>query len=159
MTMPTIEEIQNYFFLAMAKGWAAGRGGGGILGFPGYEAYVHGDDRFRLIDRWCVGEDGRSAGDTTIWYDGTPVWVMHYGGWYDKKALPFLKKVLLLAYEERSFTGCRGPGRLDLGDYSYQNAWEGSGFTSFKGEEKIERPGLAQCGRHTYRGMALISFS
>ena len=99
-----------------------------------------------------------SAGTKTIWVKDQPVWIMHYGGWYKKEAIPFLKSCLQRAYvEERRFYGGRGPYFVHDKKFAYVNKIERNDFADFAGEERIfyyvsEQP----LGYHWYRGMSLL---
>lgn len=149
-----------FFFKAMLQGWA----GEGIItkpcDWPGYKVLRFEEDKFILIDSYCVAgksHSPKSTGTTTIWYDGTPVWWMSYGGFYEKSAIPLLKEALLSAYGAGVFMGGRGFSAFRHGSMMYINHAETNDFSSFRGrEEIIEIASCSYLGEHEYWGMSLI---
>lgn len=164
--MPTVDEIQEFFFEGASRGWA---GGGEYLKVPGkprHKEFIHrsSDGKLWMSDKYLTVPGSRkSSGVKTIFAsDGgeeTPVWVMHYGGEYPENAIALLKDVLLGTYRARVFAGGRGLHRgrgiprgghpyddaniVDLKEingkkvaFTYQNRWRGS-FSRFEGREAI----------------------
>lgn len=169
-----IVEARDFFFEAMRKGYAGGAEKTSIPGLPGIEAIPYKFDGkgyivdFYLMD-WYAAPEGslKSAGSTMIWYKDQPVWVMHYGGFYQNKAIPFLKEALFTAYQRRMFYGGRGQSfylnpewemgyinRLASGDFFPMDI---EAFESFEGREEIfDLQTSESLGWHRYWGCTLI---
>jgi hypothetical protein len=141
MNRPSVSKIQQVFFLAMLRGYAKSPAKAMLPQLPGSRVVttVHGyGGRFRVADCWLVSNNSNlSSGTTTIWFKNEPVWVMHYGGWYDMEVIPFLKKCLLRAYRKREFYGGRGPVLVRGKDYVYENQVTDRRFEVARGEESI----------------------
>jgi hypothetical protein len=160
-----LEEAERHFFAAMLTGWAADVKGKPVPDMPGYKRIPpYKRDGFCIVDQYCVGEKC-SAGTTTIWYkeswyEGSPIWFMSYGGYYNKEHVPFLKKMLLVAYMNDKFIGGRGPESFTapLGHLLYRNYLnvnELNTFEKFSGREVLYND-FVEVGHHEYWGMALI---
>jgi len=161
--------VRGVFIKAMRAGYAVeGVKKTKVANMPGYKEIRYEDGQWLLVDRWCVNPNtDRSAGTTTIWHDGWPVWFMSYGGHYPQSAIPFLKGALGHQYCcEGVFLGGRGPARClvsdlplsDGPDLIYVNECQGD-FEHFSGKEKILAPqplaGEVLVGYHEYWGMGL----
>lgn len=156
---PSLNQIQFVFLEAMAHGWAQGVQEIEIQEFPGTKAIPFVSGEFRVLDCYTVTPNSRnSSGTTTIWYQNQPVWIMHYGGWYAKSAIPFLKTCLHRAYvEERLFYGGRGPTWVRYKQQMvYLNNIARPAFEDFEGEERINDIRTNCLGYHWYRGMSLL---
>lgn len=137
------QEVLDFFFEAGTKTYAGGMTKTSIKELPGSRVLVYARPPYRYVDCYfSVGE--RSFGQTGIWHEALPsgpVWGMQYWGWCkDKRAIPFLKRALLAAYEERIFLGGRGPKHFSVGNEAleYQNYLSRPGnFSDSEGEEKI----------------------
>ena len=151
-------QIQAFFFKAMVEGWATTGGGQKITipQIPGYKAIDFTDGDFRLLDCYCVNSHSPvSAGTTTIWHQGNPVWMMSYGGFYTDSTIAFLKRVLLKTYEASQFVGGRGPRIYIESDLVYTNRVSGN-FNHFSGREEILNAETgALLGFHEYSGIDL----
>lgn len=165
-------DTEGFFLKAMCSGYAGG-GVGKTMTLPDVRPstkeirYVLGD--WLLIDEWNVNRDtNKSTGVTRIWYDGTLVWYMSYGGYYPNSVTRFLKMALRHQYScEGSFRGGRGPARCVASDLPfseepglvYTNEYHGN-FWHFSGKERIFAPqvlaGDAVIGYHDYWGMSLL---
>jgi len=160
------EEIKAFFFEAMNAGWASDIKKESIPQLPGVKAIPYRRNDLYLLDYYFVAHDSRfSYGTTTIWIAENPVWVMHYGGWYDKRVIPFLKRTLMHNYNENIFTGGRGPERLEDEDHTlqYVNKVEQNDFSNFRGDEQIittseqwKVPVGQKMGEHHYFGGLLF---
>ena len=124
--MVDIKEAELVFFKAMQEGWAAGAKEVTNQITPGFKVIVWEDGDWRVLDSYAVGPDlplfregGKSVGSTTIWYQGTPIWVMYYGGYYNKRAIPFLKQALLAAYRANAWYSGRGPSIYQISPHLY----------------------------------------
>lgn len=167
-----IRNIQDFFLEAMMFGWASESMKESIPQLPGVKAIPYRRDNLYLLDYYFSNRGSNlSYGTTTIWLaeridqfrlSKKPVWVMHYGGWYDERAIPFLKRALMRNYREKIFTGGRGPERLEGEDHTLQylnRVKNRSNFLSFEGTEQIittsEQWGLPvgqKVGEHHYFG-------
>jgi len=153
-----LKEAKRYFFLAMLAGWAGGAKAVPVPNKPGFKQTNYQDGDFHVLDEYGKGRgSNKSVGTTTIWYFNEPVWVMTYGGHYRKDEVPFLKNVLVAAYEKGRFYGGRG-SYSENRDLAYINAeHQSSTFSDFKGCEMIiTRVGNTPLGHHWYHGMALL---
>jgi len=114
-----IVAIEKCFFEGMRRGWASGAPAKANFPFNGAKGYefhplIVGElDRhlhyMTLFDYFFTNQESRTSyGTTVILYLGNPVWVMNYGGWYRKEAVPIVKKALMAAYKENLFCGGRG---------------------------------------------------
>ncbi len=158
---PTLESIQHAFFEAMSNGWAQNVQKIKVEEFPSSKAIPFVFGSFRVLDTYLVTPySNKSAGLTVIWYQDEPVWIMHYGGRYDKVAIPFLKTCLYRAYIfERRFYGGRGPVFVRDEYYTYVNMIDKNEFADFAGEEQVFDLDNRCLGYHWYRGMSLLGDS
>ncbi|MBI2063959.1 MAG: hypothetical protein HYT65_03140 [Candidatus Yanofskybacteria bacterium] len=134
------EMIKSFFFEAMKSGWAMPVPKVPVADLPGSKSIPFKKGALSLLDYYFVSPGSNSSyGTTVIWIAEKPVWVMHYGGWYDKRAIPFLKRALMRNYSENVFTGGRGPERLEDNDHilQYLNRVEQNDFRGFQGYEYI----------------------
>ncbi len=151
-------EIETVFLRAMATGWTEDGNERIIPDLPTAKGIPFTLGDFQVLDYYFVspGSD-KSAGTTTIWYKGVPVWVMNYGGEYAKDAIPFLKSCLNRAYvDEYRFYGGRGPAFVRGERFTYVNQIERGNFIDFVGEERIFDLSEVCFGYHWYRGMTLF---
>ena len=156
--------VQMFFFEAMMKGWATSPEKHPIPGLPGSKSITYEDAGLKLVDYYFVSKlpPYLTYGTTVIYEFGNPVWVMHYGGDYDKRVIPFLKSVLMRNYQDKVFVGGRGPERLEGEDHTLQylnNVEEKSSFIRFRGHEQIittseqwKVPVGQKMGEHWYFG-------
>lgn len=158
------DPIKAFFFKAMQAGYAVeGIKKAKVVDMPGYKEIRYEDGEWLLVDRWCVNPDSeKSAGTTTIWHEGRPVWFMSYGGYYPEHLVPALKKALRLTYEKDTFNGGRGE---NVGDFEagifYVNTIERGDFSDFRGREEISTRSSESCvgetaGYHEYWGISLL---
>ncbi len=156
--MPSIEQIQSFFFKTIVGGWAVGGQKIKIADMPGYKAITFRDGDFYLLDRYCVTPNSpKSAGTTTIWFQDVPVWLMNYGGFYQESAIAFLKRALLQTYVTHQFVGGRGPLVYTEGNLVYVNQPRLNDFTKFEGrEEVLNTESGVLLGFHEYWGMSLL---
>jgi hypothetical protein len=119
------------------------------------------DPYLRVEDTWKVTKSGLSSGITTVFHDTTPLWEMHYQGWYKKAALPFLKEALRENFEKGLFFGGRGPRiytnsslKFQYVNYPGENNWK-----YFRSSEQICVIGGNHevMGFHDCHGMLLYS--
>src|SRR3989339_856330 len=91
MDKDTINLIRHFFFKSMRNGWASPTAKSAISELPGAKSIRFSDGEFDLLDYYFVSLDSDySYGTTTIWLAEKPVWIMHYGGWYNELVIPFL---------------------------------------------------------------------
>jgi hypothetical protein len=165
------KEALTAFFKLMAAGFATGAKPELFPRFPGDEStqrHVWQDDSGWLgIDEWRTTPLGDgSNGTTSLYFAGTLVWEMQYGGYYPERAMPVLRQALALNYTNRRWFGGRGHGTLGVGNFIYHNLpvagidGEGWGnFSEFSGTEYIEEHAAGEwltIGIHYYRGGFLI---
>ncbi len=157
-----ISWVEAMFFTAMQAGYAIeGTPKVQVIDMPGHKEirYEDGPDLL-LVDRWCVNPDSRkSAGTTTIWYQGTPVWFMSYGGYYTEAGARFLKEALRTQYcVEGRFEGGRGPKVCSdpVAMLLYVNKTESNEFERFRGREEVSHLQSGSLGYHDYWGMSLL---
>lgn len=152
--------VLAFFFKAMIEGYAAGGQKIEIVGMPGYKAIPFCEGDFYLLDYYCVTPwSPKSAGTTTIWFQGIPVWTMSYGGAYEERAIAFLKRMLRMTYEAHQFIGGRGLRRYSDGSLFYMNNPQPNDFAEFRGREEIfsmKGEGIVSLGFHEYWGMSLV---
>lgn len=160
MNKVTISVLREFFFDGMQQGWAAKGEKTTIPQLPGAKAITYRDGNLCLVDYYFADKrTGRSAGSTVIWFRDEPAWIMHYGGYYPKGVIPFLKAALNSAYQDRIFYGGRGPVvfKEKEGPLVYFNGGALDDFARFKGREEILRAGeIRRLGWHEFCGMALI---
>ena len=157
---PFVANIQDFFFKAMAKGWAPGGGEKfTIPQLPCYKATEHRDGNFHLIDCYCKNPEYHgSSGFTTIYWKNNPVWVMNYDGeCINQVTVMFLKDALSQAYRRRQFCGGRGPWSVCSAGMIYINNAEQNDFEFFSGRETIHNAKTGTLlGHHAYQGRALF---
>ncbi|MBI2624249.1 hypothetical protein HYW67_02015 [Candidatus Parcubacteria bacterium] len=165
----TEKEVLDFFFEAGMETYAGDivMAKRTIVELPGSRVLRYKRPPFLYMDCYfSVGE--KSFGQTGIWHEAFPagpVWGMQYSGWCrDKWAIPFLKRALRYAYENRIFLGGRGPLEFipEGESLAYQNLLRpGSGFTDFAGSENIfEREVSARTlFYHAFNGLALVHLS
>jgi len=162
-----LKEAEKHFFAAMGSGWAAGVKGTPVLEMPGYEKIVYQCNDIRVVDCWGISDQGKSEGTTRIWHFKepiwNPIWVMHYGGFYPKEVIPFLKEALMMSYKRSEFNGGRGPSWYsnNSGVQYFNNSDPVIYFSQFNGSERIcsskgLESGDREVGQHDFWGMALI---
>ena len=148
------------FFKAMLAGYAGDGSGVKKEKTPdGYRTLTwppEGDsDGFVVVDRYCVTpQSAMSAGTTTIFFRGEPIWWMSYGGEYSPLAITTLKMALAEAYKDGDFCGGRGHAHR-FPCFEYRNDHYGN-FVSFNGRETVRDPRGNELGYHRYFGMSLI---
>lgn len=157
-----VEAVKTFFFEAMKSGWAMPVTKTPIPGLPGSKSIPFKQGEFSLLDYYFVNPWSNSSyGTTVIWIAENPIWVMHYGGWYDKRAIPFLKRALMRNYSRNVFMGGRGPERLEGEDHTlqYLNRVDKNDFAEFRGYEYIVSasdqsgvPAGQKLGEHHYFG-------
>jgi hypothetical protein len=158
----SIRLAEKIFFEAMRDGYAKqGVKKQPIVGLPGSKSIPWERGMWKVIDTYFTASDSnKSSGFTLIVYNGSPIWVMHYGGIYPKEVMPFLKQCLKTAYDLEIFSGGRGRSLEQSPDFRYRNiVAKGSTFEVFAGDEHIyvmsDDRELA-VGHHWYRGHSLI---
>ncbi len=154
-----LEMTRAFFLSSMAGGWAANGPTSLVPGKPGCMQYVCGEGDWFLIDEWCVNPDtGQSAGMTTVWFRGKPVWNMVYGGYYPESVVPVVRRALLAAYREGLFNGGRGVARFEWNSMVYLNSAQSRCFHDFHGREEVySQDTSGKClGWLWYMGKSLI---
>ena len=156
---------ERSFFEGMRQGWASGAPARKDFPFPGAKGYGFNfkshDCHLHLMDYYFVNSLSRvSYGTKMFLYQGDPIWIMHYGGWYDKKAIPFVKAALMDAYSRGVFRGGRGQASFynneSYPSLLYTNLGDPLGFDNFKGREFVTDGFGKLLGEHNYFGGILI---
>lgn len=161
------QEVMDFFFEAGTKTYAGGMARTTIQELPGSRVLVYERGPYRYVDYYySVGEN--SFGQIAIWHEALPagpIWGMQYRGWCkDKRVIPFLKRTLVAAYEQRIFLGGRGQQRFRPAGATlvYQNHLLRSGnFSDSEGAEEIwdSSLGAKALFHHDYNCFALVKLS
>lgn len=161
------EGLQAFFFEAALATYAGGTSITTIEALPGSKVYRYERGEYLYIDTYFTNGE-QSGGQTMIYLDNMPAWIMQYHGWCkddNKEILDFLKQVLKDTYQHKMFWGGRGYNQITSDEVmNYHNSWVGT-FDYFYGEEKIDIPtgnpeamGLERVDVfwHKYQGMTLL---
>ena len=159
-----LKDVEQAFLAAMAEGYAQSAPTKPVIEIPGMKQappFKHGD--YLVLDQWITSEDSdMSDGMTLILHlpDKLPVWCMHYGGYYPKTVIHFLRECLRQTYVVNPrFNGGRGPDTFnhpDHDDLQYLNRVICPRFTRFEGREVILNGSATQLGYHWYQGQAYL---
>lgn len=152
---------KEFFFTAMLVGYVSGNKKFIRKTNDGHIVIEVIKGKFKLVDSYFKNPHSIfSSGTTTIYYDGVPVWIMHYGGWYIKEVIPFLKMNMETCYRAKIFHGGRGILNYKGEGYIYKNNVydeEHTSFEEFSGREEITKEGTKQLlGCHNYFGRKLV---
>ena len=129
MDKSLVKRLQGFFFEAALATYAGGTvKKETIPDFPGSKVYRYERSDLLYIDTYFVNGQS-SGGQTLIYHNHLPVWIMQYHGWCkydDPQVLTFLKKVLTKTYKEGEFCGGRGKYSIehwtsDDGLFVYEN--------------------------------------
>ena len=140
--MNTVDTIKAFFLEAAAKTYASGEVQKTTnADLPGSKVYRYERNGMLYIDTFFTNGE-RSGGQTVIYQNGKPAWLMQYHGWCkddNPKVLAFLKAALADAYAKPHFFGGRGIDGFEHDaspDLMYSNDPFGP-FESGYGIEKI----------------------
>jgi hypothetical protein len=160
-----LEEAQAFFCRGIATdSYASGAKAAIISGSAEWKGYEYREGGFRLTDMYLVNpETKKSVGQTYILHDSKTIWIMSYGGFYKKEAVPCLKSALMESYLAGVFNAGRGRHMHRLGDCSYEISAQGT-FEHFTARERVQclvpregrTPVYEPAGEHHMLGMALI---
>lgn len=154
--MLTADEIRTTFCSMMVDGWVSDADEVSLPHLPGFRCIVSERGPWHCLDAYCVGEDERSWGFTTLSHKGFVVLTMSYGGMYERRALRPLKTILYRTYSMREFVGGRGGVYDAANGVHYINHCEDLGGR-FSGMEEMYGLGddhkLRPLGYHRYSGM------
>jgi hypothetical protein len=154
------DKARAFFFRAMLEGYLSATKPKKNTPFSGWNTLEYKEWPFSLVDMWnTTFYSSASSGVTTISYMGIPIWVMHYGGWYEDEAITTLKAALSQNYKHGVFIGGRGPMEFEEGDFHYKNQPEVGGldFEHFEGCEYMDNTRTRTLvGYHWYRGDWLV---
>lgn len=156
-----VQTVKRFFFEAMKSGWAMPVPKSPIPSLPGSKSIPFRIGEYQLLDYYFIAPGSDSSyGTTVIWVAERPVWVMHYGGWYKKEAIPLLKAALRETYLQNQFVGGRGPReyREENSPLLYRNHIEAdNSFTAFHGFENVVDTEYGSIlGEHRYFGGLMI---
>ncbi|MEK7600687.1 MAG: DUF5680 domain-containing protein [Patescibacteria group bacterium] len=162
----TTAVLREFFFECMRRGYVFSPPPIPMVGLPGSKSIRYEQGDLLFVDFWLTTPSSKeSHGMTLISRAGRPVWAMHYGGWYDKRVIPFLKRALARNYDDHVFEGGRGPRNLEGADHTlqYLNKVEQEGFADFRGHEQIiatshqtGAPVGTVLGEHRYFGGLMV---
>jgi hypothetical protein len=108
-TQISAADLQAFYLEAAAATFAAGLEP--IELELGLKYFQYERDDLVYLDSYSTNGE-YSAGQTTIYTDGSPIWVMQYQGWCknnDLEVIAFLQRALLAAYTNGVFRLGRGP--------------------------------------------------
>ena len=153
-----LKKAKEVFFEAMMHGYANPEAKKTSLkGLPKSKVITFEKDDFIVTDLYFTHpESDASSGITIIHHQNEPIWVMHYGGWYKKEAISFLKEVLYTAYKKEYFAGGRGINPSQSDSFLYLNRIERDSFSDFNGREEIYDGSGTLLGFHEYFGGSLL---
>src|SRR3989344_1373024 len=152
------QTAEQFFFEAMKSGWAMPVPKSPIPSLPGSKSIPFRIGEYSLLDYYFVAPGSDSSyGTTVIWVAERPFWVMHYGGWYKKEVIPFLKAALRETYSQNQFVGGRGPQRYRNDEYPFlycnDVGWIQCNFSNFHGLEYVlDETQTQRLGEHSYFG-------
>ncbi len=174
MTTDQIAKIQAFFLEAAGQCYAGDLPKTTIAELPGSKVYRFEQGDLLYIDTYFTNDE-HSGGQTVIYQDGTPVWLMQYQGLCkndDPEVLSFLKDALRQTYCAGVWNNGRGPQEHAKYPYVYDNLvykglWEVAGrkggrFDNFMGIEMIRDLSTEDHGEggemvfhHRYQGTLL----
>lgn len=169
-TLAFLAEMEEVFFEAADDGYAGNPKRSTVIELPGSVEITFTKGPWKVVDKYFKTSLGRrSGGGMVMSYEEVHVWMMHYGGQYEKEAIPCLKAALSAAYAEKKFFGGRGPEEFVHGEFVYHNevdrAYRADFQTSnfFRGYEKITKVGRnadgttqKAMGWHSCQGMMMV---
>lgn len=159
MTTWDWEQAKQFFLKAASKTYAAANVPEiKSIDVPGERLYRYEQNPFHYLDRYCVGANVWSFGETLMWCEERLIWWMQYHGKSERRGVTeFLKIALTEAYRQGLFCGGRGPENFKYSNLKYRNRWKGN-FRSFSGEDRIldHTEGHRPIFWHRYCGGALI---
>ncbi len=113
MSKYNVARLKAFFFEAALATYASGKKAEPFHELAGAKRYWYQPDGSGLCYTDIFFVNGEySGGQTTIWQNGVPAWIMQYHGWCkndDPETLAFLRKALSAAYKQKKFWGGRGP--------------------------------------------------
>lgn len=151
MKQSTENYIREIFFRSMLALYAED-----TPSLPGKTRILLTEGDYQVQD-WCSKNTSSPVRVISILRKGMPVWMMQCGGWYEKRALPFLKKCLLKTYGAKRFYGGRGPAFESDGELTYTNSINSNSFDDFEGEDNVTDSDGTYLGEHWYRGIRLVA--
>jgi len=174
MTTDQIAEIQAFFLEAAGQCYAGDLSKTTIEELPKSKVLRYEKGDLLYLDVYFTNDE-HSGGQTVIYRDNTPVWLMQYQGLCKNdspEVLSFLKEALRETYCKGIWYNGRGPREHAKYPYVYDNLvykglWELSGskvssFDSFMGIETIRDLSTEDFGeggetvfRHRYQGTLL----
>jgi hypothetical protein len=164
-----LKHLEAFFLEAASETYAGGTPKTTITDLPRSKVYRFERGQFLYVDTYFTNGSW-SGGQTVIYVDLVPTWLMQYNGWCkddDKDVLAFLKKALQAQYFTGEFFGGRGPHELwqyddkRTGSLVYRNHPDiyNRDFAYFQGRERIFRypAHTTDLFWHRYQGLLLPS--
>ncbi len=166
MTKYDVKRLSDFFLEAAVETYASGKKAESFPELAGAKMFRYAKDELYYRDVYVVNGEW-SGGQTLIYVNGAPAWIMQYHGWCkgdDKTVLAHLKRSIYTAYTAKRFNGGRGPARFEE---NYENGlvyenfpqmpsyrWD---FDNFQGRERIwQKPdNLTDLFWHRYQGLFL----
>lgn len=114
-----VERIRSFFLKAAGQCYAGDLPKTTIAELPKSKVYTYEEGDFLYRDVYFKNGDG-SGGQTTIFQDWMPVWLMQYHGWNandDPNTIAFLKTALRETYCSGIWNLGRGPSRFTHPDF------------------------------------------
>lgn len=163
-----VASLQKFFFEAARNTYAGDAKKETDPYLPKSKVYRFERGEYLYIDTYFTNGE-RSGGQTVIYQEGAPVWLMQYYGWCkndDKDVLAFLKQALLFAYGKSEWHRGRGPHNfcgtgLRGTELAYSNVPirppYDQDFRFFHGRESIglAKAPLTELFWHQYQGLLL----
>lgn len=137
--MTTNEELREFYLEAMRKRWGQGTRKKPKQTIPGHEIFVFQNGDLTLVELHAESLlDGNVSGMISIFNEENLAWTVHYSGFCEKQAKPFLSEVLSGSFRNKNGSGIRGPRRLEGKKFVYVNlARDNSRFKRINCREKI----------------------
>ena len=161
-----IKLIFSYYFKALLEGYCSleKKLVRTSRQFPGSNIIEYYEGDWAVIDMYYkFPESRKSSGSTTVIHKNQTLWVMSYQGWYERRAIPFLKDALRASAKMYGVNdifncnGCRGPDGYEDNIFTYSNRWTGFNF-EFGGREEIFGPNNKYMGYHKYFSQILPEY-
>jgi len=138
-----MEAYQSFFLEAAGKCYAGDLPKTTIAELPKSKVYRYEKRNLLYLDVYYTNGES-SGGQTTIFWDSVPVWLMQYHGWCkddDKRTLSFLKEALKSTYERGIWNFGRGPDAYTSQEFPHLryviDEHDSGGFETFSGMESV----------------------
>ncbi len=163
----SVNRLQEFYLEAAAATYA-----GGVMkketipDLPRSKVYRYESGDLLYVDMFLMSGE-YSGGQTVIYVESVPAWLMQYHGWCkddNPEVLAFLKAALAAAYARREFHGGRGLPKFRGTKLLYTNSPQvprhvrhEEDFAGFVGHEQIQLPDATVVFWHRYQGLLLAT--